>query len=78
MARTVTRPLREGFTTGTAATGAALAALTLLRTGRAPDSVDVPLPPFAPAAGEESFAGRSRAAGAFCRWRTARRARRRS
>lgn len=58
MARTVTRPLREGFTTGTAATGAALAALTLLRTGRAPDSVDVPLPPFAPAAGEESFAGR--------------------
>ena len=58
MARTVTHPLREVFTTGTAATGAALAALTLLRTGRAPDSVNVPLPPFAPAAGEESFAGR--------------------
>ena len=58
MARTVTHPLREGFTTGTAATGAALAALTLLRTGRAPDSVDVPLPPFTPAAGEKTFAGR--------------------
>lgn len=38
--------LREGFTTGSAATGAALAALHLLRTGHAPDAVDVPLPPF--------------------------------
>lgn len=48
--------LREGFTTGSAATGAALAALHLLRFGHAPDHVDVPLPPFeAPSA-----AGRSR------------------
>ena len=39
--------LREGFTTGSAATGAALAALHLLRFGHAPDHVDVPLPPFA-------------------------------
>ena len=38
--------LREGFTTGSAATGAALAALQLLRTGTAPDAVPVPLPPF--------------------------------
>ena len=38
--------LREGFTTGSAATGAALAALQLLRTGTAPDAVRVPLPPF--------------------------------
>ena len=38
--------LREGFTTGSAATGAALAALHLLRTGTAPDAVRVPLPPF--------------------------------
>lgn len=42
------RPLREGFTTGTAAAGAALAALTLLCEGRAPQKVRVPLPPFAP------------------------------
>ena len=39
--------LREGFTTGSAATGAALAALHLLRHGCAPASVRVPLPPFA-------------------------------
>ena len=39
--------LREGFTTGSAATGAALAALHLLRHGCAPDTVRVPLPPFA-------------------------------
>ncbi|WP_291438925.1 cobalt-precorrin-5B (C(1))-methyltransferase CbiD [Desulfovibrio sp.] len=38
--------LREGFTTGSAATGAALAALNLLCSGYAPDHVDVPLPPF--------------------------------
>ena len=38
--------LREGFTTGSAATGAALAALHLLRFGHAPGHVDVPLPPF--------------------------------
>jgi cobalt-precorrin-5B (C1)-methyltransferase len=38
--------LREGFTTGTAAAGAALAALTLLVEGRAPESVSVPLPPY--------------------------------
>lgn len=42
----MTRSLREGFTTGTAATGAALAALQLLQTGAAPSEVDVPLPPF--------------------------------
>ncbi len=58
MPRTVAQPLREGFTTGTAAAGAALAALTLLRTGRAPQSLDVPLPPYPPAAGEDSFSGR--------------------
>lgn len=40
------RHLREGFTTGTAATAAAMAALELLLTGRAPDAVSVPLPPF--------------------------------
>ena len=39
--------LREGFTTGSAATGAALAALHLLRHGCAPETVRVPLPPFA-------------------------------
>ena len=39
--------LREGFTTGSAATGAALAALQLLRRGCAPATVRVPLPPFA-------------------------------
>ena len=38
--------LREGFTTGSAATGAALAALHLLRHGSAPATVRVPLPPF--------------------------------
>lgn len=38
--------LREGFTTGSAATGAALAALQLLRTGAAPEAIRVPLPPF--------------------------------
>ncbi|MDR2573107.1 MAG: cobalt-precorrin-5B (C(1))-methyltransferase CbiD [Desulfovibrio sp.] len=37
---------RDGFTTGTAAAGAALAALTLLVEGRAPEHVTVPLPPF--------------------------------
>ena len=42
----MTAKLREGFTTGSAATGAALAALHLLMTGRAPSHVDVPLPPF--------------------------------
>lgn len=39
--------LREGFTTGSAATGAALAALHMLRQGCAPATVRVPLPPFA-------------------------------
>ncbi len=38
------RPLREGFTTGTAASGAAKAAALLLLTGHAPNQVDVPLP----------------------------------
>jgi cobalt-precorrin-5B (C1)-methyltransferase len=36
--------LREGFTTGTAASGAAKAAALLLLTGQAPETVDVPLP----------------------------------
>lgn len=36
--------LREGFTTGTAAAGAAKAATLLLLAGHAPDTVDVPLP----------------------------------
>ncbi|MDR3320664.1 MAG: cobalt-precorrin-5B (C(1))-methyltransferase CbiD [Desulfovibrio sp.] len=40
------KPLREGFTTGSAAAGAALAALILLVEGRAPKNVSVPLPPF--------------------------------
>ena len=39
-------PLREGFTTGSAATAAALAALRLLLTGKAPTAVAIPLPPF--------------------------------
>ncbi|MGE9984341.1 cobalt-precorrin-5B (C(1))-methyltransferase CbiD [Desulfovibrio sp. SGI.169] len=58
MSRTAPQSLREGFTTGTAAAGAALAALILLRTARAPQSVRVPLPPFTPAAGGDSFSGR--------------------
>ena len=37
-------PLREGFTTGTAASGAAKAAALALLTGQAPAVVDVPLP----------------------------------
>ena len=41
--------LREGFTTGSAAAGAALAALQLLRQGNAPAEVRVPLPPFSAA-----------------------------
>lgn len=39
------RPLREGFTTGTAATAAALAALALLLKGSATPTVATPLPP---------------------------------
>lgn len=39
------RPLREGFTTGTAATAAALAGVTLLLKGSAPPTVATPLPP---------------------------------
>lgn len=45
--------LREGFTTGSAATGAALAALCLLLDGTAPARVRVPLPPFDPAGAHE-------------------------
>lgn len=58
--RSHAQPLREGFTTGTAAAGAALAALTLLCEGRAPQTVSVPLPPFTPPpAGQKAvFAGR--------------------
>ena len=47
MANAETAPLREGFTTGTAATAAALAALTLLLRGSAPARVSTPLPPIA-------------------------------
>ncbi len=46
--------LREGFTTGSAATGAALAALQLLRTGAAPAVVQVPLPPFGNSQGKST------------------------
>lgn len=38
---------REGFTTGSAATAAACAAVELLLTGKSPERVLVPLPPFA-------------------------------
>ncbi|MDR2819518.1 MAG: cobalt-precorrin-5B (C(1))-methyltransferase CbiD [Desulfovibrio sp.] len=57
--RTVSTGLREGFTTGTAAAGAALAALTLLCEGRAPKRVEVALPPFLPSSslGDASGAG---------------------
>lgn len=57
-------PLREGFTTGTAATGAALAAVTLLLRHAAPESVSVPLPPITPEVAEktgEAETGRPRA-----------------
>ncbi len=37
---------REGFTTGSAATAAACAAVELLLAGRGPSSVTIPLPPF--------------------------------
>ena len=40
-------PLREGFTTGTAATAAAMAALEYLLGGTVSGSITVPLPPFA-------------------------------
>jgi cobalt-precorrin-5B (C1)-methyltransferase len=38
---------RQGFTTGSAASAAAKAALLLLLTGKAPERVDIPLPPGA-------------------------------
>lgn len=54
-----------------AATGAALAALCLLREGHAPHEVDVPLPPFAPGASRcptsQPFARRRRRRGAYRR-----------
>ncbi|MGE4298289.1 MAG: cobalt-precorrin-5B (C(1))-methyltransferase CbiD [Desulfovibrionaceae bacterium] len=40
-------PLREGFTTGSAAAAAAKAATLCLLTGAAPETVDIPLPPDA-------------------------------
>ncbi|UZP68956.1 cobalt-precorrin-5B (C(1))-methyltransferase [Desulfovibrio mangrovi] len=46
--------LREGFTTGTAATAAAVAALHLLLGGTGPEVVNVPLPPFPPDDGNEN------------------------
>lgn len=60
---TMKTALREGFTTGSAATGAALAALCLLREGHAPHEVDVPLPPFAPAPADVRPANPSPAGG---------------
>lgn len=42
----MTPRLREGFTTGSAAAGAALAAWQLVSCGQAPDRVRVPLPPL--------------------------------
>ncbi len=44
--------LREGFTTGTAATAAACAALSLLLGMPCGSSIEVPLPPFPPEPGE--------------------------
>lgn len=38
--------LREGFTTGTCATGAMIAAMWLMYLGKVPKSLSVPLPPF--------------------------------
>lgn len=54
-------PLREGFTTGTAATGAALAALNLLLQGSAPATVSVPLPPITPEASGKNMPPAERA-----------------
>lgn len=54
-------PLREGFTTGTAATGAALAALCLLLRGAAPTTVSVPLPPITARASDSVPGGQPRA-----------------
>ncbi|MBD5538885.1 MAG: cobalt-precorrin-5B (C(1))-methyltransferase [Desulfovibrio sp.] len=44
--RKTERPLREGFTTGSAATAAALGALALLLRGASPPAVATPLPPI--------------------------------
>lgn len=43
------RPLREGFTTGTAACAAAMAALWQAARGKTPQSIGAPLPPFSAA-----------------------------
>lgn len=56
MSRRKANSLKEGFTTGTAATAAAMAAFELLCTGRPPESVRTPLPPFSSAAGDDQDA----------------------
>ena len=52
-----TPPLREGFTTGTAATAAGMAACTLLLTGEKLAQVRTPLPPFEEDGPQEKPAG---------------------
>ncbi len=51
--------LREGFTTGSALTAAAVAALRLLLRGAWPQTVSVPLPPFNAGSGDRGDCGSS-------------------